>query len=139
MCAYKLCRVEFKLWGMQNRIEQFIHDSALRRVMVRAHRQAWAWQDEWIGLTMDDIRKLEKETQEHLAKTMANSEDRTNLPQRDANENDNAGATITDEEKTADHITHLKDIEISSKKSVKSSESKVAEVGSSDDEFVDAE
>ncbi len=31
--------------------------------MLRAHRQAWAWQDEWVGLTMDDIRKLERETQ----------------------------------------------------------------------------
>ena len=30
--------------------------------MLRAHRQAWAWQDEWVGLTMDDIRKLELET-----------------------------------------------------------------------------
>ena len=30
--------------------------------MLRAHRQAWAWQDEWVGLTMDDIRRLERET-----------------------------------------------------------------------------
>ena len=27
MCAYKLCRVEFKYWGMQNKIERFIHES----------------------------------------------------------------------------------------------------------------
>lgn len=26
MCAYKLIRVEFRYWGMQNRIEKFIHD-----------------------------------------------------------------------------------------------------------------
>lgn len=26
MCAYKLCRVEFKYWGMQAKIERFIHD-----------------------------------------------------------------------------------------------------------------
>lgn len=31
--------------------------------MLRAHRQAWAWQDEWEGLTMDDVRRLERETQ----------------------------------------------------------------------------
>ncbi len=31
--------------------------------MLRAHRQAWAWQDEWVGLTIEDIRKLEAETQ----------------------------------------------------------------------------
>lgn len=26
MCAYKLCRVEFRYWGMQTKIEKFIHD-----------------------------------------------------------------------------------------------------------------
>lgn len=74
MCAYKLCRVEFKYWGMQSKIEKFIHDVALRKTMLRAHRQAWAWQDEWFGMTMEDIRILEKETQEMLARRMASEE-----------------------------------------------------------------
>ena len=39
--------------------------------MLRAHRQAWCWQDEYYGLTMDDIRRLERETQVHLAEKMA--------------------------------------------------------------------
>ena len=26
MCAYKLCKVEFRYWGMQGKIERFIHD-----------------------------------------------------------------------------------------------------------------
>lgn len=38
--------------------------------MVRAHRQAWVWQDEWIGLTMKDIRRLERETQIILRKKL---------------------------------------------------------------------
>ncbi|XP_022536519.2 membrane-associated phosphatidylinositol transfer protein 2 isoform X2 [Astyanax mexicanus] len=71
MCAYKLCKVEFRYWGMQSKIERFIHDVGLRKVMVRAHRQAWCWQDEWYGLTMEDIRQLELETQLALAKKMA--------------------------------------------------------------------
>lgn len=71
MCAYKLCRVEFRYWGMQSKIEKFIHDVALRKTMLRAHRQAWAWQDEWVGLTMEDIRQIERETQEALARKMA--------------------------------------------------------------------
>ncbi|CAL9682349.1 unnamed protein product [Knipowitschia caucasica] len=70
MCAYKLCKVEFRYWGMQSKIERFIHDVGLRKVMVRAHRQAWCWQDEWYGLTIDDIRLLELETQLALAKKM---------------------------------------------------------------------
>ncbi|XP_019394413.1 PREDICTED: membrane-associated phosphatidylinositol transfer protein 2 isoform X7 [Crocodylus porosus] len=71
MCAYKLCKVEFRYWGMQSKIERFIHDVGLRKVMVRAHRQAWCWQDEWYGLTIEDIRQLEKEAQLMLAKKMA--------------------------------------------------------------------
>ncbi|KAM8886332.1 membrane-associated phosphatidylinositol transfer protein 2-like isoform 8-T10 [Spinachia spinachia] len=71
MCAYKLCKVEFRYWGMQSKIERFIHDVGLRKVMVRAHRQAWCWQDEWYGLTMEDIRHLELETQLALATKMA--------------------------------------------------------------------
>lgn len=39
--------------------------------MLRAHRQAWAWQDEWFGMNMEDIRALERETQALLAKKMA--------------------------------------------------------------------
>jgi len=26
MCAYKLCKVEFRYWGMQTKIEKFIHE-----------------------------------------------------------------------------------------------------------------
>ncbi|KAM9621933.1 membrane-associated phosphatidylinositol transfer protein 2 [Trichechus inunguis] len=71
MCAYKLCKVEFRYWGMQSKIERFIHDTGLRRVMVRAHRQAWCWQDEWYGLSMEKIRELEKEAQLMLSRKMA--------------------------------------------------------------------
>uniref|UniRef100_A0A2M4A7D2 Putative phosphatidylinositol transfer protein n=2 Tax=Anopheles triannulatus TaxID=58253 RepID=A0A2M4A7D2_9DIPT len=72
MCAYKLCRVEFRYWGMQTKLEKFIHDTALRKTMVRAHRQAWAWQDEWYGLSMDDIREIERQTQLALKRKMGN-------------------------------------------------------------------
>uniref|UniRef100_A0A914VVA9 DDHD domain-containing protein n=1 Tax=Plectus sambesii TaxID=2011161 RepID=A0A914VVA9_9BILA len=70
MCAYKLCRVEFRYWGMQTRVERWIHELALRKTMLRAHRQAWAWQDEWYSLTMDDIRQLEKDAQDELKRFM---------------------------------------------------------------------
>lgn len=39
--------------------------------MLRAHRQAWCWQDEWTDLTMEDIRQLEEETARMLAQKMA--------------------------------------------------------------------
>lgn len=39
--------------------------------MLKAHRRAWLWQDEWYGLTMDDIREIERQTQEILRNKMA--------------------------------------------------------------------
>lgn len=39
--------------------------------MVTAHQQAWIWQDEWVDLTMTDIRRFEFEIQEFLRKKMA--------------------------------------------------------------------
>ena len=42
--------------------------------MLRAHKQAWCWQDEWYGLNMDDIRRLEKETQLALQLKFGNAD-----------------------------------------------------------------
>lgn len=95
MCAYKLCKVEFRYWGMQSKIERFIHDVGLRKVMVRAHRQAWCWQDEWYGLTMEDIRQLELETQVALARKMAE------FCQVEEATEANGGATSPDKEQEA--------------------------------------
>uniref|UniRef100_A0A915ICV0 DDHD domain-containing protein n=1 Tax=Romanomermis culicivorax TaxID=13658 RepID=A0A915ICV0_ROMCU len=87
MCAYKVCRVEFRYWGMQSKIEKFIHDIALRKTMLRAHRQAWAWQDEWFGLTIDDIRVLEKKAQEMLSKKMGRMENEDSDKENAQNDN----------------------------------------------------
>lgn len=75
MCSYKLCKVEFRYWGIQKRVENFIHDFALRRTMLKAHQQAWAWQDEWHHLNIDDIRELEREAQKRLAATFNREEE----------------------------------------------------------------
>ena len=32
------------------------------------HRQVFCWMDEWYGLTMDDIRRIEDETKKELDK-----------------------------------------------------------------------
>ncbi|CAF3708247.1 unnamed protein product [Rotaria sp. Silwood1] len=96
MCAYKLCRVEFRYWGMQSRCERFIHEIALRKTILRAHRQAWCWQDEYQGLTLMDIRRLEDETQYELNKRMANFQNHNCLPITNSNmENENIKPTTT--------------------------------------------
>lgn len=63
--------------------------AALRKTMLRAHRQAWAWQDEWHGLTMDDIREIERQTQLALAKKMGGE-----LSDGDEEEGVNVGSFI---------------------------------------------
>ena len=62
MCAYKLFKVEFKYWGLQGKVESMVHDYALRRTMLNGHLKAWLWQDEWHGLSIEDIRVIEQET-----------------------------------------------------------------------------
>uniref|UniRef100_A0A8R1E7A4 Phosphatidylinositol transfer protein N-terminal domain-containing protein n=1 Tax=Caenorhabditis japonica TaxID=281687 RepID=A0A8R1E7A4_CAEJA len=97
MCAYKLCRVEFRYWGMQTRAERWIHDLALRNTMLRAHRQAWAWQDEWTGLTMKDIRKLEAEAALHLSKVMAVKEEEEEEDGEEEDTHDENGDATSDD------------------------------------------
>lgn len=69
MCVYKICNVKFEMWPVQYKVEQFIHDY-IRKTIVRAHKQAWTWQDEWRGMTIEQIRDMERETQECLANMM---------------------------------------------------------------------
>ncbi|XP_075747148.1 phosphatidylinositol transfer protein vib isoform X2 [Rhipicephalus microplus] len=65
MCAYKLVTVEFKWFGLQNRVEAFIQKTE-RRIFLNFHRQVFCWMDRWYGMTMADIRKLEEQTKKEL-------------------------------------------------------------------------
>ena len=77
MCVYKLARVEFKYWGLQTRVENFILAVGLRKTLLVCHRQvytlfrsrdvlmrikAWCWQDEWFGITLEEVLRKELET-----------------------------------------------------------------------------
>nr|XP_002128690.1 phosphatidylinositol transfer protein alpha isoform [Ciona intestinalis] len=65
MCAYKLVTVKFKWLGFQNRIEKFIHNQE-RRLFTNFHRQVVCWMDNYHGLTMVDIRRIEDEIKKEL-------------------------------------------------------------------------
>lgn len=65
MCAYKLVSCRFKWFGLQTKVENFIHKFE-RRVFTNFHRQVFCWMDLWHGLTMEDIRKLEAKAKEEL-------------------------------------------------------------------------
>ncbi|XP_067083887.1 phosphatidylinositol transfer protein beta isoform isoform X1 [Osmerus mordax] len=65
MCAYKLVTVKFKWWGLQTKVESFIHKQE-KRIFTNFHRQLFCWIDSWVELTMEDIRTMEAETQKEL-------------------------------------------------------------------------
>jgi len=65
MCAYKLVTCEFKWWGLQNKIEDYIMTTE-RRIFTNFHRQVFCWMDRWFGMTMEDIRAIEAKTKLEL-------------------------------------------------------------------------
>ncbi|KAJ6656626.1 hypothetical protein lerEdw1_003513 [Lerista edwardsae] len=65
MCAYKLVTIKFKWWGLQNKVENFIQKQE-KRIFTNFHRQLFCWIDRWIDLSMEDIRRMEDETQREL-------------------------------------------------------------------------
>ncbi|KAM7538299.1 hypothetical protein Aperf_G00000078019 [Anoplocephala perfoliata] len=75
MCAYKLVTCEFKVWGFQDRVENLIQRQE-QRVFTIFHRQLFCWTDEWYGMTMQDIRKLEESTKEELERQRRSSQAR---------------------------------------------------------------
>ncbi|XP_066255430.1 cytoplasmic phosphatidylinositol transfer protein 1 [Euwallacea similis] len=62
MCSYKLVNAYFEVFGLQTKVEEYIQ-SCIREILLLGHRQAFAWMDEWIDMSMDDVRKYEIELQ----------------------------------------------------------------------------
>jgi len=67
MTCYKLVTIEFKWWGIQKKVEDFIFQTE-KRLFLNQHRQVFCWIDKWHGLTIEDIRAIEDQTQEDLEK-----------------------------------------------------------------------
>ncbi|KAL3856433.1 hypothetical protein ACJMK2_011194 [Sinanodonta woodiana] len=120
MTAYKLCRVEFKYWGMQTKIERFIHEIALRKTMLHAHRQAWCWQDEYYGLELSDIRQLERETELALREKMAD----VSFEDESKNQKNSGQDNITSHDSYVDNV--LKSSETDSPSEIKYSGDKMS-------------
>jgi hypothetical protein len=74
MCSYKVVLLELNSWMLSSlfsKFESFIHTNILRAVLTLGHRQAYTWMDEWHGLTIEDIRKIEAETKKLLDERLA--------------------------------------------------------------------
>ncbi|TMW68030.1 hypothetical protein Poli38472_007702 [Pythium oligandrum] len=59
MTCYKAVRVNFDYWGVQGKVEKIIRDQQ-RQLFHSTLRQAQCLTDDWYGLTMEDIRRLEQ-------------------------------------------------------------------------------
>ncbi|KAI5695060.1 cytoplasmic phosphatidylinositol transfer protein 1 [Diaphorina citri] len=62
MCSYKVVEGAFEVWGLQTKAEDFIQ-KAIRDILLVGHRQAFAWLDEWLDMSLTDVRVYEGEMQ----------------------------------------------------------------------------
>lgn len=70
MCCYKLVTADFKYWGLQTKIEGTI-ESKNRLLFQTSLAQAFCLIDEWHGMTMADIRRLEDQSKAELNNALA--------------------------------------------------------------------
>jgi len=78
MTCYKLVTADFKYWGWQTKVESMI-DGYEQKLFKSTLRQAFCLIDEWVGLTMDDIRRMETEAKEELEKLRHQGDIKTKL------------------------------------------------------------
>jgi len=65
MWGYKVVIIECKIWGLQSKIESRLMDFE-RNMFLRLHRRMFCSIDEWINLSMEQIRAFEDETAKEL-------------------------------------------------------------------------
>eukprot|EP01111_Echinosteliopsis_oligospora_P016261 TRINITY_DN667_c0_g1_i1.p1 TRINITY_DN667_c0_g1~~TRINITY_DN667_c0_g1_i1.p1 ORF type:complete len:258 (-),score=60.36 TRINITY_DN667_c0_g1_i1:95-868(-) len=73
MCCYKLVTVEFKKFGLQGTVENFLMKFE-RDLFLKFHKQVYCWLDEWFGMSIQDVRDYEKRTKEELDNKLAQGE-----------------------------------------------------------------
>ncbi|KAF9904537.1 hypothetical protein EC991_002597 [Linnemannia zychae] len=70
MTCYKLVSIEFKWYGLQTKMESYMQ-SVERDLFTKFHRELFCSMDRWHGLSMEEIREMEKRTKEELVEKMA--------------------------------------------------------------------
>lgn len=102
MCSYKLVDVSFQVFGLQTKVEDWIQ-RAIRNVLLLGHRQAFAWIDEWHGMTLEDVRNYElgmqKETNERIQAAQLATDETGKKNEDDEKEEKKDGGEEEEEEK----------------------------------------
>lgn len=73
MCCYKLITIKFQVFGFQTKIESLIQTNQVD-LLTKFHKEIFCAIDRWYGLDMSDIRRLEDEVKDELARKMAMQE-----------------------------------------------------------------
>eukprot|EP00753_Platysulcus_tardus_P006595 PLAT14336.1.p2 GENE.PLAT14336.1~~PLAT14336.1.p2 ORF type:complete len:314 (-),score=145.00 PLAT14336.1:585-1505(-) len=73
MCCYKVVRASFSYWLLQGKVESLIIDQQTK-LFASTNQRVFTSIDDWAGLSMEDIREMERASAERLAK-MAAGED----------------------------------------------------------------
>uniref|UniRef100_A0A8R1XQB2 Phosphatidylinositol transfer protein N-terminal domain-containing protein n=1 Tax=Onchocerca volvulus TaxID=6282 RepID=A0A8R1XQB2_ONCVO len=75
MCCYKVVRVHFKMFGFQTMVEHILQRQ-YPRIFAKFNRELYCWTDRWYDMTIEDIKKMEREMVEELKKKIAEPERR---------------------------------------------------------------
>jgi hypothetical protein len=73
LCVYKLVTLEFKVFGLQTRSENYLK-SMYKQLFATFHREIFCWIDKWHGMTLEDVRAIEKELADILVKKIQEGE-----------------------------------------------------------------
>ncbi|KAA8491030.1 Phosphatidylinositol transfer protein 2 [Porphyridium purpureum] len=65
MTAYKVVRLEFKVFGLQSKVEKWGQYYGMRGSFIKFHRKLWCWMDEWMDLSLEEIRDMEEKAKQY--------------------------------------------------------------------------
>lgn len=65
MCCYKLVTIRMQIFALQGRLESWIL-GAQHSYFVKFYKKVFCLLDQWYGLNMDDIRRMEDDVQKEL-------------------------------------------------------------------------
>lgn len=73
ICIYKLACVEFKVFGLQSRVETYLK-GMYRQLFTNFNRQVFCWSDKWYDFSIKDVRQIEVDLAKILLKKIEEGE-----------------------------------------------------------------
>lgn len=96
MCSYKTVRSKFEVWGFQTKVEGWAQ-KAIRDILLLAHKQAFAWTDDWYDKTYEMIVEYERATYSKTNEKVL----------KDSHQNDNKNSDKNDHNILSDLNNHI--------------------------------